>query len=172
MSDNCYALIFRHASLLTSDKGTSVGHKSAAWGRFYMITSKQNSTAEEYPIATLLQRLQHARTPTQRELAPVRPAYLQNTHINPRLPLPRPTHSLRPQHLATTPQTPLTPALPPKDPVPDLAVPRSGFVGGACGSVGGERGWFMGQASSERECVVVGVDVVGGEVLAWCAGCR
>jgi len=46
------------------------------------------------------------------------------------------------------------------------------FVGGGCGSVGGERGWFMGQVSSERACVVVGVDGVGGEVLAWCAGCR
>ena len=46
------------------------------------------------------------------------------------------------------------------------------FVGGACGSVGGERGWFMGQASSACACVVVGVDVADGEVLAWCAGCR
>jgi hypothetical protein len=39
------------------------------------------------------------------------------------------------------------------------------FVGSACGFVGGERGWFMGQASSECACVFVGVDVVGGEVL-------
>ena len=30
----------------------------------------------------------------------------------------------------------------------------------------------MGQVSSEREWVVVGVDVADGEVLAWCAECR
>ena len=32
-----------------------------------MITPKRHNTAEEYPIATLLQHLQHALTPTQRE---------------------------------------------------------------------------------------------------------
>ena len=32
-----------------------------------MITPKQHNMAEEYPIATLLQHLQHALTPTQRE---------------------------------------------------------------------------------------------------------
>ena len=46
------------------------------------------------------------------------------------------------------------------------------FVGGACGSVSGERRWFRGQASSECKCVVVGVDGVGGEVLAVGAECR
>jgi hypothetical protein len=46
------------------------------------------------------------------------------------------------------------------------------FVGGAYGFVGGERGWLMGQASSECECVVVGVEVADGEVLAVGAECR
>jgi hypothetical protein len=32
-----------------------------------MITPKRHNTAEEYPITTLMQHLQHARTPTQRE---------------------------------------------------------------------------------------------------------
>jgi hypothetical protein len=32
-----------------------------------MITHKRHNTAEEYPIATLMQHLQHALTPTQRE---------------------------------------------------------------------------------------------------------
>ena len=32
-----------------------------------MITPKRHNTAEEYPITTLMQHLQHALTPTQRE---------------------------------------------------------------------------------------------------------
>ena len=46
------------------------------------------------------------------------------------------------------------------------------LVGGACGFVGCVWGCFVGQASSERACVVVGVDVADGEALAWCAECR
>jgi len=46
------------------------------------------------------------------------------------------------------------------------------FIGGACGSVGSVWGYFMGQASSECECVVVRADVVVGEVLACCGACR
>jgi hypothetical protein len=96
-----------------------------------MITSKRHNTAEEYPIATLLQHLQHALTPTQLDrtpLAPVRPHRTRHARPNPSVPVPCPTHPHRPQHLATTPQTPPTTPLPQSDPVPNLAAPRGGVV--------------------------------------------
>ena len=70
----------------------------------------------------------HTYTTRPHPLAPVRPHRARNPRPNPRLPLPRPTHPHRPQHLATTPQTPPTTALPRTDALSRPAAPCRGMA--------------------------------------------